>query len=78
MVLLFRRYFFGFFVSGKVFFSGSSEIPNFAHPCLQVCQVHPLGTESRKKRRSKDNELANVRASKPMVNHESQNLWRGQ
>ena len=32
-VLLFRKYFLGFSVSGKVFW-GSSEIPNSADPCL--------------------------------------------
>ena len=38
-VLLFRKYFLGFSVIGKVYF-GSSEIPNSTYPCLWVCQVH--------------------------------------
>ena len=39
MVLLFGKYFLGFL---KYFLPGSSEIPNSADPCPQVCQVHPL------------------------------------
>ena len=33
-VLLFGKYFMGCSVSGKVFFGGTSKIPNFADPCL--------------------------------------------
>ena len=30
----FWKVFFGFYVSGKIFFLGRSEIPNSADPCL--------------------------------------------
>ena len=33
------------FLSVESTFLGHSEIPNSADPCLQVCEVHPLGSQ---------------------------------